>query len=163
MTASPLSPSTGNVGQCRSLLRTGSLAVLGPEPSFVAIPSALAEGLAYLDVIPNVVLSSHERAYNGMKAEQITKPKNLASGVDGVGSGTTSQDSHSADRKTLSVKLRPEIEQPSCQTFGFNAHSLEWAMDNQEERMSTVGITEACHVVPISKDYLAEGGHSLPS
>ncbi|GMH14622.1 hypothetical protein Nepgr_016463 [Nepenthes gracilis] len=107
--------------------------------------------------------SSHERAYNGMKAEQIAKPKNLAPGVDWVGSGTTSLDSHSADHKTLSVKLRPEIEQSSCQTFGFDAHSLESVMDNQEERLSAVGMTEACHVAPMSKDYLAEGDHSLPS
>ncbi|GMH04978.1 hypothetical protein Nepgr_006818 [Nepenthes gracilis] len=107
--------------------------------------------------------SSPDRDFNGMKVEQNDKPKNLAPGVDGVGSGTSPLGSHSANHKALCVKLRPEIEQPSCHTFGSDANSLGSVMDNQEVRLSAVGMSEACLVAPIRVVCLAEGDHSLPS
>ncbi|GMH06209.1 hypothetical protein Nepgr_008049 [Nepenthes gracilis] len=51
LAGSSLSPSAGGSDQCRSLLRTGSLDVLGFEPSAVGAPSDLAEGHALSNMI----------------------------------------------------------------------------------------------------------------
>ncbi|GMH18567.1 hypothetical protein Nepgr_020408 [Nepenthes gracilis] len=57
--------------------------------------------------------------------EKPAKPQKLAHDVDGVGSGTSSLASPSTDHIALCVKIRPEVEQPSCHTVGSDAISLE--------------------------------------